>query len=192
MYTNVHKLDWLLSLGLVFVGLSIFLFSLYNASLVGLKRQLGLVGGDLTQSVDVNRLYRAVLEVGGVPSCEYWRSITPIPRYIFAKDIEKLRLGRELSNQRINCSIEYLLSGNTERGVYTMLKAVRYELASAQIMEQTIKSDPSQCGKLQTNASYGLVEAYLESVEGNARGIIEREYEELQRVNRQNLETCGL
>lgn len=188
----MKKTNYLLVLFLLFVGFCIFLFSLYNASLVGLKRQLGLIGGDLTQSVDVNRLYRAVLEVGGVPSCEYWRAITPIPRYIFAVEVEKLSLGRELSTQRINCSIEYLLSGNTERGVYTMLKAVRYELAGAQIIERTIKSDTSQCGKLQTSASYGLIEAYLESVEGNARGIIEREYEELQRVNRQNLETCGL
>ncbi|MBP9702278.1 hypothetical protein KBD69_01195 [Candidatus Woesebacteria bacterium] len=188
----MKKTNYLLVLFLLFVGFCIFIFSLYNASLVGLKRQLGLVGGDLTQSVDVNRLYRAVLEVGGVPSCEYWRSVAPIPRYIFAEDNEKMELGRDLSNQRINCSIDYLLSGNTERGVYSMLKAVRYELAGAQIMERTIKSNPSLCGKLQTNASYGLIEAYLESVEGNARGIIEREYEELQRVNRQNLETCGL
>ncbi len=188
----MKKTNYLLVVLLLFVGLCIFLFSLYNASLVGLKRQLGLVGGDLSQSVDVNRLYRAVLEVGGVPTCEYWRSITPVPRYIFANDSDKLSLGRELSNKRINCSIEYLLSGNTERGVYTMLKAVRYELAGAQIMERTIKSDPGQCGALVTKASYGLIEAYLEAVEGSARGIIERDYEELQRLNRQNLELCGM
>lgn len=188
----MKKMNYVLSAGLIVVGVGIFLFSLYTASLVGLRRQLGLVGGDLSQSVDVNRLYRGLVEVGTMPSCEYWKSIMPVPRYIFAKPLEKLQLGRELSSGRINCAISYLLAGNSERGVYTMLKALRYDLTGAQILNELAKTDLSICGLLQTNSSYGMVETYLDSVEGNARGIIEREYNEVMRLNRQNAEVCGL
>lgn len=188
----MNKLNYALSAGLIVVGIVIFLFSLYTASLVGLRRQLGLVGGDLSQSVDVNRLYRGLVEVGTMPRCDYWKSILPVPRYTFARPIEKLQLGRELSSKRVNCAISYLLSGNSERGVYTMLKAMRYDLTGAQILNDLIRDDKNACGLLQTNSTYGLVETYLDSVEGNARGIIEREYSEVMRLNRQNSEVCGL
>ena len=188
----MKKMDYVIAVGLVVVGISIFLFSLYTASLVGLRRQLGMVGGDLSQSVDVNRLYRGLVEVGTMPSCDYWRSIAPIPRYIFAKPIEKLQLGRELSSQRVSCSLVYLLNGNSERGVYTMLKALRYDLAGGQILNDLVRGNQEDCGLLLTNSTYGMVEVYLDSVEGNARGIIEREYKEIMRINRQNAEACGL
>jgi len=188
----MKKLNYLISVGLVVVGISIFLFSLYMASLVGLRRQLGLVGGDLSQSIDVNRLYRGLIEVGTMPTCDYWKSIVPVPRYIFAEPLQKLQLGRELSSRRVNCAITYLLSGNSERGVYTMLKALRYDLAGGQIMNELVKENKEFCGLLLTNSTYGMIETYLDSVEGNARGIIEREYEEIMRINRQNAEVCGL
>lgn len=188
----MKKTNYVVSAALVVVGIGIFLFSLYTASLVGLRRQLGIVGGDLSQSIDVNRLYRGLVEVGTMPSCDYWKSIMPVPRYIFAKPLEKLQLGRELSSRRVNCSLTYLLAGNSERGVYTMLKALRYDLAGGQIMNELVKENKEHCGLLLTNATYGMVETYLDSVEGNARGIIEREYQEIMRVNRQNAEVCGL
>ncbi len=188
----MNKTNYVLSAGLIAVGLIIFLFSLYTASLVGLRRQLGLVGGDLSQSIDVNRLYRGLVEVGSMPKCDYWRSILPVPRYVFAKPMEKLQLGKELSSQRINCAISYLLSGNSERGVYTMLKAMRYDINGAQILNSLIKSDRRNCGLIQTNSNHGMVETYLDSVEGNARGIIEREYNEAMRIDHQNSEVCGL
>lgn len=188
----MKKTNYVISVGLIVVGIGIFLFSLYTASLVGLRRQLGIVGGDLSQSIDVNRLYRGLVEVGTMPSCDYWKSIMPVPRYIFAKPLEKLQLGRELSSRRVNCSLTYLLAGNSERGVYTMLKALRYDLVGGQIMNQLVKDNREVCGLLLTNSAYGMVEVYLDSVEGNARGIIEREYQEIMRVNRQNAEACGL
>jgi hypothetical protein len=189
---NFQNFSWALSLGLITIGLGIFLFSLYTASLVGLRRQLGLVGGDLSQSVDVNQLYRGVVEVGSVPSCDYWRAIVRVPRYLFAEGEERLLLGRELAIERVNCAVAYLLAGNTERGVYTMLKAMRYEYGAVSLIGDLIKVDPGACQLLRTSSTYGFVEAYLEAVEGNARGIIEREYSEIQRISRQNLELCGL
>ncbi|GAB4026523.1 MAG: hypothetical protein Fur0011_2470 [Candidatus Microgenomates bacterium] len=188
----MKKSDYVISVGLVVFGIGIFLFSLYTASLVGLRRQLGLVGGDLSQSVDVNRLYRGLVEVGTLPTCDYWKSIVPVARYIFASPLEKLQLGRELSSGRVNCAISYLLSGNTERGVYTMLKAMRYDFSGAQILNELIRDNPKQCGLLQSNSAYGMVEVYLDSTEGSVRGIIEREYSEIIRLNRQNAEVCSM
>lgn len=189
---NSQNLGWLLTLALLIVGVSIFLFSLYTASLVGLKRQLGLVGGDLSQSVDVNQLYRGVVEVGAVPVCDYWRTVASVPRYLLAEGEERLQLGRDLSGARANCAVVYLLEGNTERGVYTMLKALRYESSAAQLLQNWASENKEACQYLQTNTAYGLVEAYLDAVEGSARGIIEREYGEIMRLNRQNAEVCGL
>ncbi len=184
--------QWVLNAGLLLGGLSIFLFSLYTASLSGLMRQLGLVGGDLSQSVDVNQLYRGIVEVGAVPSCEYVKTITKVPRYLLAEGEERLTLGRELARQRVECAMVYLLGGNTERGVYTMLKALRYEYGAVTMTQDWVRKDREACQQLQTNSAYGLVEAYLEAVEGSARGIIEREYAEVQRINRESAELCGL
>lgn len=187
----MQKFNWWLVSGLLVVGMAIFFLSLYTASLAGLRRQLGLVGGDLRLSVDVPRLYRGIIEVGTVPQCAYWQSIVPVPRYIFAKEGEKLELGKVLAYRRIECAIDYTLSGNIERGVYTLLKAIRYQQAGLLLLEKGIANDKKMCNLYQSNSAFGYIEAYLEASTGSVRGTIEREYAELQRLAGQVVEMCA-
>lgn len=185
-------INWILLLGLVGVGTAIFFFSLYTASLAGLKRQLGLVGGDINQEVRVNRLYRTLLEVGSVPSCNYRQAVAAIPHYIFAQGAEKVGLGRELARMRVECALAYTLAGNAERGVYTMLKALRYDQAGLLLIEREISKDMANCTLYQTSVAVGYIEAYIESTTGVARGVVEREYAEVQRLNERIIEQCGV
>lgn len=182
--------SWVGLVLLLGVGLAVFAFSLYTASLAGLKRQLGIVGGDVASSIDNVTLYRGLLEEGQLQNCDYWSSIAAIPRYVVAKGEERLRLGRNLASARFYCAMDYILSGNAERGVYTLLKALRYEMSSLILVEQSIRKDRGACTWYQSSAAYGLVEAYLTATQGAARGVIEREYQEVQRLRNEVQQLC--
>lgn len=188
----MSRINIVLYIALVIIGFLIFFFSLYTASLSGLRSQLGFVGGDLSQSVDINRLYRGVVETESTPICNYWESVAPVPRYIFASGDTRLVIARELSIARVECAIVYTLAGNVERGVYTLLKALRYEIAGLLYIEQQINNEMGDCSLYQPEYPLGLVESYLESVDGAARSIIEREYRETQRLRGKISEMCGV
>lgn len=186
------RASWLLHLLLITIGTGIFFLSLYSASLSGLRRQLGLVGGDINQEVETNQLYRTILEVGAVPNCNYRQAVLSIPEYIFAQGSEKITLGRELSRRRVECALVYTLSGNAERGVYTMIKALRYDQAGLLLIEREIERDRANCTLYQTRLAVGYIEAYLEATRGVLRAAVEREYAEVQRLNARIVEKCGV
>lgn len=164
--------------------------SLYSASLAGLRRQLGVVGGDVAVQVDVASFYRGLLEFGQWPRCEYWKSTITIPRYLMAEPEEKLALSRDLSTARLACAATYTLNGNAERGVYTLLKGMRYEQVALMTVEQRARIDKRICDQYQTSAGYGIVEAYLGATTGRVYGVIEREYSEVQRLIAVVTELC--
>ena len=113
-----------------------------------------------------------------------------IPKYVFARGTTKLILSKEAAKMRVECAIVYTLRGNAERGVYTIMKALRYEQSGLLYLERIISEDRTNCSYFQTSVSLGLVEAYRESVEGSVRGIVEREYGEVMRLNGRIAEMC--
>lgn len=172
------------------VGVVILLLSLYSASLAGLQRQMGIVSGDARRNVDINQFSRGLIEVGGVPDCEWWKASSAVPGYIFTSAEKRVELGRELARLRRNCAASYLLRGNAERGVYTLLKSLRYDQVQLIEIEREIDEDRSNCSKYQIEGEYGQVEAYLSAATGSAFSVIEREYRDILRLQGRLLELC--
>lgn len=194
MYTN-HKfsnspINYALTAGLLLIGVGVFLFSLYVASLSGLMSKLGLVGGDLRQELDTNKLYRGLMEVGGIPNCDWWETTKTIPEYIFTPKNKRIKLGLEVGKKRRNCAINYVLNGNVERGVYTMLKGVRYERLNLLELERGVLRDKTKCIEYNPR-DYGDIEVFIESSRGNVRSVIYKEYEEISQIRSRLEESCG-
>lgn len=175
---------------LLFFGITVGVVSLYFSSLAGLMGKLGLVGGDLHQAVHANDLVRNIYEVGTTPSCDWWRSITPVPRYLFSPAKDRIELGLSLASRRIACSVVYTLDGNVERGIYTMIKGLYYERANHLEMLRLVEEDSAYCSLFDPTRSYGYVEAYLGSSEGNARESIWTLFDDTQRLRQKVSERC--
>lgn len=175
---------------LLLLGLLVFGFSLYVASLSGLMNRLGLMGGDLRESIDANELYRGVMEGGGIPECEWWVTTKMIPRYLFTPKEQRVELGLQLGKQRRNCAITYLLAGNTERGVYTLLKGMRYERVNLIELLRQMERGRRSCDPRLTTADLGMVEAFIEASRGNPRDVIYKEYEEIGQIRSRLEERC--
>ncbi len=186
---SVDMWNKILVVVMLVVGLSILMMSLYSASLAGLQRQMGMVRGDVRQNIDVNKFYRGLIEVGGVAECEWWRATAAVPSYIFMDRSDRVELGRELARMRRNCAVTYILHGNAERGVYTLLKSLRYDQVQLLEVEREIDLDKGNCDKY-VAGEYGQVEAYLSAASGSAFNIIEREYRDVSRLQGRLIELC--
>jgi hypothetical protein len=172
------------------IGFLIFLMSLYSASLSGLQRQMGMVSGDVRASIDTNQFYRGLLEVGGVPRCMWWKASSAVPGYIFKAADSRVELGRELGRLRRDCAVGYILKGNAERGIYTLLKSLRYDQVRLLELEREIDRNRESCGQHEIENDYGIVEAYLSASTGSAYSIIEREYRDVGRLQSRLVELC--
>lgn len=171
-------------------GFLIFLMSLYSASLSGLQRQMGIVSGDVRVNIDNNKLYRGLVDVSGIPNCKWWKASSSVPRYLFTPVSGRVDLGRELGKLRRDCAVEYILKGNSERGVYTLLKSLRYEHVRLLELEREIDADRSNCGQHEIEGDYGIVEVYLSASTGSAYNIIEREFRDVGRLQSRLIELC--
>lgn len=183
------KINIFLTFVLLLVGFGVFLFSLYVASVSGLMNKIGLIGGDLRQSVDTNKLYRGMQEYGGVTACRWWDTTKLIPIYLFKDKDERVELGRELGKERRNCAYNYLLAGNTERGVYTLLKGLKYERANLEVLLKIVEVDKAKC-LIEEVLNYGDIEAYLEAADGSAGIVIQKEYDEIGNMRNRLDEMC--
>lgn len=172
------------------IGFLIFLMSLYSASLAGLQRQMGIVSGDVRQSIDINVFSRGLLEVGGVPNCAWWQATIAVPGYVFTSSAQRVELGSELARLRRDCAVGYILAGNAERGIYTLLKSLRYDHMRLLEMEREVDRDRNKCGQHEIEGDYGIVEAYLSASTGSAHAIIEREFGDVNRLQGRLIELC--
>lgn len=177
-------------LGLLIFGLGVGLASLYFASLAGIMGKLGLIGGDLRQAVSANELARNIYEVGTSPSCDWWSSVHEVPRYMFLPASERIELGLALGQKRIECGVSYILAGNVERGVYTIVKGLYYERANHQEIWRLVGEDPANCSLFEPDREYGLLEAYLEASEGNTRESVASIFADVARLREKVRERC--
>ena len=190
MHTH-SPINWILIFGLLILGTGVFLVSLYFASIAGLRNKLGLVGGDLRTAVHPNELSRGAYEAGGIPTCDFKAAVVPIPQYLVARPEERVQLGLRLGELRIKCGIAYILQGNVDRGVFTLIKGMYYERANSQETLELVEHDRQQCAKLfDAERDYGYVEAFLEASEGNSRSVVESIYSEVRDVRGRVAERC--
>jgi hypothetical protein len=175
---------------LLFFGVTVGLVSLYFSSLSGLMGKLGLVGGDLNQAVHTNDFVRNVYEVGTTPQCAWWDSVKAVPQYLFSPADSRVELGLVLAQRRTECGVVYILDGNIERGIYTLLKGLYYERANHLELLRLVEKDTSYCTLFDDHRSYGYIEAYLQSSEGNARDSIAPVFAEVEGLRQSVSERC--
>ncbi len=77
-----------------------------------------------------------------------------------------------------------------ERGIYTLLKSLRYDHVRLIEIEREVDQDKENCAANKVKNEYGQVEAYLDATSGSARGVIEREYRDIQRLQARLAELC--
>ncbi|HBD02464.1 MAG: hypothetical protein UX38_C0001G0109 [Microgenomates group bacterium GW2011_GWC1_46_16] len=180
---------WLVA-GLVAMGVSIFVISLYLASITGVMQKMGLVGGDVSRAVKQEVLVEVVAEAGGIPQCDYWEAVKMIPQYLTTSPSRRIKLGLQMGEVRIACGVVYSLQGNVERGVYTLIKGLYYERTNTQELLKLVESDKQNCVLFSADRNYGYVEAFIEASEGNARIAVENLYREVGEVRGSVAERC--
>ena len=175
---------------LVIVGVCIGFVSLYFASLTGVMSRLGFVGGDITREVRVNELVRGVRDIPGRTTCDAWQAILPVPTYLFDSRQARIPLGFTLGYERVVCGVGYTISGNTERGVYTMLKGLYYVRSSYLDLGNYAARDSSLCLTRQADLVDPWVGAYLAASHGKVHDVIANVYQEIQEERAHVAELC--
>lgn len=179
-FSNVHKLNYLVMALLVTIGVGVGAVSLYMASLSGVMRKMGLVGGDFSQSVDTNELARQMMFQKKDTECGIWQNAVPVPRYLFSKGEERVRYAGELGGERIICGVRLVQRGNVERGVYTIVKGLYYLRSHYSEMRNLIQNNRDKCSLLQSPDYERWVEGYLNATEGRVHELVLDVYKQVQ------------
>ncbi len=177
---------------LVFSGFLVGFVSLYFSSLSGVMNRLGFVGGDLTREVRVNDLVRGLRDIPDKPSCDFWGAIAPVPSYLFARGEQRIVLGFTLGYDRVVCGTHYIISGNAERGIYTILKGIYYLRSSYLELGKSIPQSPALCMLRGGDTVDPWVAAYLSASRGTAHDVIYNAWREVFEDRAHVAELCNV
>lgn len=182
--------NWL-TIILILTGVGIGMVSLYMASLSGVMRKMGLVGGDFSQSVDINELARRMMFQKKNTECGIWQNATHVPRYLFSKGEERVRYAGELGGERIICGVRLVQRGNVERGVYTIVKGLYYLRSHYGEMRNLIQNNRDKCSLLQSPDYGRWVEGYLNATEGRVHELVLDVYKQVESERARVDELCS-
>lgn len=175
---------------LVLVGVGVGIVSLYMAALSGVMGKMGLIGGDLSQSIKVNELARQLMFQKENIDCSMLNVVKGIPSYMVSSGEERVRLSGELGGERIICGVKLVQNENIERGVYTIVKGLYYLKSHYGQMRLLVQADHDQCRML-TNPEYERwVEGYLMATEGRVHDIVFDLYKQVERERAGVEELC--
>ena len=179
-----------LVLVLVGIGGGVGTVSLYMASLSGVMTKMGLVGGDLRQSVDVNEMARQLRSMEEQPNCGVVAISKKIPYYLSLRGVGRVELAGELGRERIGCGIKYVQSGNVERGIYTLVKGLYYLKNQYGELREIVKMDTAKCSLLGNTRYESWVEGYLLSTQGRAHQVVLEVYKQVESERARVEELC--
>ncbi len=171
--------NWGIAL-LLMMGIGVGVVSLYMASLTGVMAKMGLVGGDIAQSIDTNELARRTRGMESQYRCDIWAVTRAIPNYWRLRGEGRVEAAKELGQERIECGIRYVRAGNFERGIYTMVKGLHYLRNRHGELRVSVAQASSKCGLVGAPIYEGWVEAYLTSAEGNAQRVVLDIYKQVE------------
>lgn len=180
---------WLI-LPLIVIGVGVGVVSLYMASLSGVMGKMGLYGGDFSRSIKINELARQFLAEEESTQCGVWPRGGRIVSYLFARGIERIKQAQVLGGERIVCGVRHIQNGNTERGVYTIIKGLYYLKSHYTQMRVLVEADKTQCILLPSPEYERWVEGYLMATEGRVHDVVFELYKEVEGLRVRVEELC--
>ncbi len=176
---------------LILMGVGVGIVSLYMASLSGVMGKMGLYGGDFSQSVRKNDLARALILQKQSVECGVWQAVAPVPSYLFSSGEQRVELAKSLGGKRIICGVVSVRDGNTERGVYTIMKGLYYLRSHYDEMRVIVERDKSKCEILGSPEYERWIESYLMATEGRVYDVVLELYKEVEGSRGRVEELCG-
>jgi len=184
------KVNYLLVVPLVLIGLGVGFMSLYMASLSGIMTKMGLVGGDFSQAVNTLELEKQLTKHPSIVDCSIANVAKNVPKYLLSSGNERIVLSGMLGGERIVCGVGYVQRGNVERGVYTIVKGLYYLKTHYSEMRILVKNDHRQCGLLKSPDYERWVESYLNSTEGRINEVVLGVYKQVESERSRVEELC--
>lgn len=184
------KVNYLLVVPLVLIGVGVGFMSLYMASLSGIMAKMGLVGGDFSQAVDVQELERQLSKHPNSADCRITNVAKNVPKYLLSEGRERVVLSGVLGGERIVCGVGHVQKRNVERGVYTIVKGLYYLRTHYSEMRLLVEKDPAQCELLSSPDYERWVESYLNSTEGRINEVVLNTYKQVESERSRVEELC--
>lgn len=184
------KVNYLLVIPLVLIGVGVGCMSLYMASLSGIMAKMGLVGGDFSQAVNYANLDKQLMKQDIRVDCRIVSVAKKIPNYLFSKGSERVDLSGQLGGERIICGVGHVNNRNVERGVYTIVKGLYYLKTHYSEMRILVEKDRESCQLLKNPDYERWVEMYLNSTEGRINEVVLNVYKQVESERARVEELC--
>lgn len=172
-------------LGVVVAGVS-----LYQMSLTGTMRKLGLYGADFSEAVSSEKLSNWEAELGRGSGCGILNKASGLVGLGLARGDERGRRLFGLGERRIECGVEMMRRGRVEEGTYEVTKGIGYLSSGYDYLLEKVTRDVSGCGELLEMKSSRVVELLLTSTSGKVYELLYDEWSKVETKMARMEEMC--
>jgi len=184
------KGTWILPLLLLFLGFGIGAVSLYEASVAGFMKQMGLVGADFEVTMVKERIEGMRQEIGEDSGCDLLSKGIDSVKYVLSKEPEKIQMAFELGEQRMECGVRMLADERVSEGTYEIVKGMGYIARGYQLIGENTESQPGGCGLLSGEEKNLFVNRILTTTTGKVYEIISAKWRETEEQGKVVRERC--
>jgi hypothetical protein len=123
-------------------------------------------------------------------NCRTLSVVKEVPKYLFSKGEERVKLSGDLGGMRIVCGIKLVQGGNVERGVYTIIKGLYYLKSHYTEMRMIVEKNRDKCQLTMDPTYERWVEGYLTATQGRVHEAVLNVYGEVERSRARVEELC--
>ena len=175
---------------LLSVGVLIAVFSLYQISLSGTMKKMGLEGADFANMISVDKLTNAGMAAKGELECGFGNRVKSSVEFLLAGDSKQGQLSFRLGERRIICGAGMMRSGKGETGTYEVMKGLGYLKTGYGYVVERGSVDTRACENLfDRNVEEVMVEL-ISSTNGRVYELLYKEWLEVIQLQEQVDEMC--
>lgn len=171
---------WLAAIGIFLsLGVLVAATSLYQMSLSGTMKKLGLYGSDFTSAVSRDKLSELGIQVKTGWECGLPSRIKGALGFMLSGDAEQGQLSFRLGEMRVQCGAGMIQDGRVEEGTYEVAKGLGYLESGYDYVLERGMVDMRVCEGLPGANTDEVMAALLSSTSGRVHELLYNEWTRL-------------
>lgn len=186
------KWKWakLLPVFLLFMGIGIGAISLYEASVAGFMRQMGLVGADFRTAIAKDKIEELAHEMETEAKCDLFRKVKSSIEYMMSNPEQRKSLAFVLGKERVKCGVRMLTKKKVNEGTYEIVKGIKYMSQGYDLIREDVETQSEKCEEIPGDELEQTINGILKATTGKIYQVLEFEWQKTMEKRSLLKESC--
>ncbi|MFH2019285.1 MAG: hypothetical protein ABII80_01595 [bacterium] len=162
---------------LLLMGVGIGMVSLYEASVAGFMRQMGLVGADFRTTVVKEKIEGLARGMETEAKCDLVSKVKGSIEYMAGSPKRRESLAFVLGKERLKCGVRMLANEKVNEGTYEIVKGIGYASQGYELLREQVKTQPEKCEEIPGDEFEKTVNEVLAATTGKIFQVLDFEWQ---------------